>query len=208
MTVDHDPQIDEADDLNVEEEDATLQDAQPARSHLRHVMTAGRRGMRRLLARWRVIVLTLAVVAAVGAACALFFFQYRPNQQTNDAAARTVIRAASDGAVAVLSYSPESVDRDLAAAKSHLTGAFLRYFNDFGRYFVAPAVRQQGVKASASVVRAAVAELHPDSGVVLLFVHQTTISKDKPEPALTTNSVRVTLAKVNGSWLISQLEPE
>jgi Mce-associated membrane protein len=64
------------------------------------------------------------------------------------------------------------------------------------------------VKASATVLRAAVVEIHPDSAVVLLFVHQTTTRKEKPEPVLTTNSVRVTLTKVNGSWLISKFEPE
>lgn len=137
----------------------------------------------------------------------MYFFQYRPTQQTDSAAAQSAIKAASDGTVAILSYSPENVDNDLTIAKSHLTGEFLKYFNDFGRYFVAPAVRQQGVKASATVLRAAVAQIHPDSSVVLLFVHQTSSSKDKPDPVLTTNSVRVTLTKVKGAWLISKFEP-
>jgi Mce-associated membrane protein len=53
-----------------------------------------------------------------------------------------------------------------------------------------------------------VVDLHPDSAVVLLFIHQTTTSKEKPEPILTANSVRVTLTKVNGSWLIAKFEPE
>lgn len=166
------------------------------------------RWTRRSLAHWRVILLTVAVVVAVGLACGMFFFQYRPIQQTNDAAVQAAVKAASDGTVAILSYSPENVDNDLTIAKAHLTGNFLKYFNDFGRYFVAPAVRQQGVKASATVLRAAVVEMHPDSAVVLLFVHQTSSNKDKPEPVLTTNSVRVTLTKVNGSWLISKFEPE
>jgi Mce-associated membrane protein len=212
MTVDQDPRID-ADDVNVDENDEAVKpsDDQPARRRLRRARAAidfSRRRIRRLLARWRVIVLTVAVVAAVGLAGGLFFFQYRPIQQTDNAAAQAAIKAASDGTVAVLSYAPETVDNDLTVAKSHLTGNFLKYFNDFGRYFVAPAVRQQGVKASATVLRAAVVEIHPDSAVVLLFVHQTTTSKEKPEPVLTTNSVRVTLTKVNGSWLISKFEPE
>jgi Mce-associated membrane protein len=212
MTVDQDPRINEADDVTVDEDDDTANDEQPEPSRLRHVrraLSVSRRWMRSLLSPWGVIVLTVAaVVAAVALAGGLYFFQYRPNLQTNDAAAHAAIRAASDGTVAVLSYTPVTVDNDLAVAKSHLTGDFLKYFNDFGRYFVAPAVRQQGVKASASVQRAAVVELHPDSAVILLFVHQTTTSKDKPDPVLTTNSVRVTLTKVNGSWLIAKFEPE
>jgi Mce-associated membrane protein len=175
---------------------------------LRQAKSFSWRRIRALLARWRLISLIVAVVAAVGLAGALFFVQYRPNQQTDDVAAHAAIKAASDGAVALLSYSPETLDNDVAAGKSHLTGELLRYFTGFSQYFVAPAVRQQRVKASASVLRAAVADMHPNSAVVLLFVHQTTSSKDKPDPVLSTNSVRVTLTKVNGSWLIAKFEPE
>ena len=178
------------------------------RRMLRHAKSLSWRGICALLARWRLISLIVAVTAAVGLAGAVFFLQYRPNQQTDDVAVHTAIKAASDGTVALLSYSPENLDNDVAAGKSHLTGELLRYFTGFSQYFVAPAVRQQRVKASASVLRAAVADMHPNSAVVLLFVHQTTSSKDKPDPVLSTNNVRVTLTKVNGSWLIAKFEPE
>lgn len=179
-----------------------------ARRTLRQATSFSWRGIRALLARWRLISLIVAVVAAVGLAGASFFLQYRPNQQTDDVAAHAVIKAASDGTVALLSYSPENLDNDVAAGKSHLTGELLRYFAGFSQYFVAPAVRQQGVKASASVLRAAVADMRPNSAVVLVFVHQTTTSRGKPDPLLSTSSVRVTLTKVNGSWLIAKFEPE
>lgn len=208
MTVEHDSRIEDTDDVNVDGNESTTEPPARWRGKLRTARDFSWRWIRRVLARWRTIVLTAAVIAAVGLAVFMFFFQYRPMQQTDDATAQAAMKAASQGTVAVLSYAPESVDNDLTVAKSHLTGNFLKYFNDFGRYFVAPAVRQQGVKASATVLRSAVVELHPDSAVVLLFVHQTSSSKDKPEPALTTNSVRATLTKVDGSWLISKFEPE
>jgi Mce-associated membrane protein len=175
---------------------------------LRQAKSFSGRGLRALLARWRLISLTVAVVAAIGLAGTSFFVQYRPNQQTDDSAVHAAIAAASNGAVALLTYSPETIDNDVAAGKSYLTGELLRYFTGFSEHFVAPAVRQQGVKASASVLRAAVADIHPNSAVVLIFVHQTTTTKDKPDPVLSTNSVRVTLTKVNGSWLIAKFEPE
>ncbi len=179
MTVDHDPQLDDADDVNVDEDDgaATPGDERPVRRGVRtlkHLTDVSRRWIRAVLARWRLISLTVAVVAAVGLTSALFFFQYRPNQQTGDAAARAAVKAASEGTVALLSYSPETLDHDLAVAKADLTGQLLGYFNDFSRYFVAPAVRREGVRASAGVKRAAVSELHPNSAVVLVFIHQTT----------------------------------
>jgi Mce-associated membrane protein len=208
MTVGQDPLID--DDVDADENSVVnTSDKQRARKRLRrYVIDISGRGIRGAVTRWRLIVLALAVSAAVGLSGGLFFFAYQPDQQTDDAVAQTAIKAASAGTVALLSYSPETVDNDVAVAKSDLTGEYLRYFSDFSRLFVAPAVRLHNVKASAGVLRAAVSELHPNAAVVLLFIHQTTTSKDKPEPILTTNNIRVTLTKVHGSWLISKFEPE
>src|SRR5689334_10559479 len=83
---------------------------------------------RRFLARWRSIVATVLVVAAVGVAVGSFFVLYRPDRQIDDAAAQRVIQAASDGTVTLLSYSYDNLDRDFAKAKSHLTGHFLAYY--------------------------------------------------------------------------------
>jgi Mce-associated membrane protein len=161
----------------------------------------------RSLENWGSILLAASVIAAMGLAIGLFFFQYRPDRQIDDAAAQRAIRAASDGAVAVLSYSSDSLDGDFANAKSDLTGDFLAYYNKFSQEIVAPAVRGKHLTQTAAVVRAAVSELHPESAVVLVFLNETTTSKDKREPLTTPSSVRITLTKVNGSWLISKLDP-
>ena len=109
--------------------------------------------------------------------------------------------------MSLLSYAPDSLDRDLAAAKSHLTGDFLTYYSKFTDQIVAPAAKQKTVKTTASVVRAAVSELHPDSAKVVVFLNQTTTSKDRPDPTHTASSVVVSLTKVNGTWLISAFDP-
>jgi Mce-associated membrane protein len=162
--------------------------------------------IRRCLARWRSIVATGVVVTAVGVTAGLCFILYRPDQQVGDAAAHRAIQAASDGAVAVLSYSPDNLDRDIAKAKSYLTGDFLAYYTKFSEQLAAMAL-QKHVTETAKVVRAAVSELHPDSAVVLVFINQTATSKEKPEPQTTASIAQVTLAKVKGSWLISKLDP-
>jgi len=149
----------------------------------------------------------LLVLASVGLAAGLTYFQYRPDQATDAAAAKSAIAAASDGAVAVLSYSPDTLDRDFSSAKSHLTGDFLAYYNQFTRDFVAPAAKQKSVRTTAAVLRAAVVELHPDSATVLLFVNQSMTSKDKPEPTSTASSVLVKLTKSHRTWLISSFDP-
>jgi Mce-associated membrane protein len=161
----------------------------------------------RLRPRWGPSLLTLLVLVAVGLAGGLYFFQYRPDRNTDTSAAQTAIRAASDGTVALLSYSPDTLDRDFATAKSHLTGDFLDYYTTFTTQVVAPAAAQKAVKTSATVVRAAIAELGPRSAVVLVFVDQSTSSTDKPDPTMTSSSVLVTLTKVNDAWLISSFDP-
>lgn len=166
------------------------------------------RWIQRMSARWRPIMLALAVVASTAMAGGIYYVQYRPDQLTDDSASRAAVAAASEGTAALLSCTPDTVDHDLTVAKSHLTGEYLRYFTDFGTYFLAPAVRQHSVTASASVLRAAVSQMHPNSAVVLEFLHQTTTSKDKPQPILTTSNVRVTLTKVRNTWLIAKFEPE
>jgi Mce-associated membrane protein len=169
-------------------------------------LAAIRRWTRRCLASWRSILAAALVVATIGVGAGLFFVQYRPDQRINDAAAHQAIQAASDGAVALLSYSYENLDRDFAKAKSHLTGNFLAYYRKFSEEIAAGA--QQGqLTTTAKVIRAAVADLHPDSAVVLVFVDQTTASKQKPEPVKADSSVLVTLTKVNGSWLIANFDP-
>jgi Mce-associated membrane protein len=188
--------VDEAEEVSAGEEPARI-----------GYLTAIRKGARGCLAWWRPILAASLVTAVIGGAAGVFFFQYRPDQQISDAAAHQAVQAASDGAVAVVSYSYDNLDRDFAKAKSHSTGEFLAYYTKFSQQYVAPAARQGKITATAAVVRAALSELHPDSAVVLVFLNQTTVGKEKPEPLITASSVSVTLAKVNGSWLIAKLDP-
>ncbi|MGB9251486.1 MAG: twin-arginine translocation pathway signal [Mycobacterium sp.] len=151
--------------------------------------------------------LALLVVASTVLAAGLLYFQYRPDRATDAAAAKAAITAASEGTVAILSYSPDTFDRDFSSAKSRLTGDFLSYYSQFTQEIVGPAAKQKSVKTSAVVVRAAASELHPDSAVVLVFINQSTASADRPEPTLTSSSVLVTLTKAHDNWLISSFNP-
>jgi Mce-associated membrane protein len=153
------------------------------------------------------IVLTVALLASAGAAAWLYFGQYRTDQKTNDAVANVVLDAAKTGTVAMLSYSPETLDKDFANAKSHLTGDFLSYYTNFTQQIVTPAAKQKAVKTSAAVVRAAVSELHPDSATVLVFINQNTTSKENPDGAFAASAVKVGMKKINATWLISAFDP-
>jgi Mce-associated membrane protein len=156
---------------------------------------------------WVAVALSLALVVAVGLTSWMYFFVYQPDRATDDEAMQGAVKAASDGTVALLSYSPESLDKDFAAAKSKLTGSFLSYYTQFTEQIVTPAAKQKAVKTQAAVVRAALSEIHPDTAVVLVFINQTTQSKDRPDPRLINSAVRVTLQKMDGGWLISSFDP-
>lgn len=151
--------------------------------------------------------LVFLVVASLSLLGGLYWFWYRFDRATDAAAAKSAISAASDGTVAVLSYSPETLDHDFSSAKSRLTGDFLNYYSQFTQSIVAPAAKQKSVKTNAVVLRAAVSDLRPDSATVLVFVNQSTQSKDRPEPTFSSSSVTVTLTKANGKWLISSFNP-
>jgi Mce-associated membrane protein len=191
------------------DDDSTIAD-EVARSEVKPAQRRRTRAIRlwllRCLARWRPMMLTTLLIAATGITTGLYYFEYRPDRETNSAAADEVIRAASDGAVALLSYSPDSLSRDVDNAKSRLTVDFQAYYERFTERILAPTAQGAQVTTTARVVRAAVVELHPSSAVVLVFISQKTASKEKPEPVKTSSAVRVALTKAYGSWLIAKFD--
>jgi Mce-associated membrane protein len=158
----------------------------------------------RCLARWRPILLTVLLVASTGFCAGYFFFVYRTDLQTDDAVGHQVIKVASDGAVALLSYSPGTLTQDFNNAKSLVTEDYLAYYQQFAEKIVGPAAMRGQVTTTATVIRAAVSELHPNSAVVLVFLRQKIASKEKPQPVVTSSKIEVSLTKVNGRWLIEK----
>ena len=189
MTEDN-PGIDTVDDT-AEQTDRDESSASPARRKVKVVP----------------VILIVLLLLSGGAATWLYFKQYRPDKQTDASVASAVANAASDGTVALLSYSPDSLDKDFANAKTHLSGDFLSYYNQFTEQIVAPAAKQKSLKTNARVLGAAVQELHPNSAVVLVLVDQSTTSKDNPDPSMASSSVLVSLTRVNGAWLITKFDP-
>jgi Mce-associated membrane protein len=76
---------------------------------------AGGGSLRRLLVP---IVLAVFFLGSAGMGSWAYLTQLHPDLQTDSAAAAATIKPASDGSIAVLSYSPESLDKDFAAARN------------------------------------------------------------------------------------------
>ncbi|MEB3021774.1 hypothetical protein [[Mycobacterium] crassicus] len=149
--------------------------------------------------------LILAVTAVL--ATMLYVTAYRPIQQSGDAAGDAVVRAASSATVALLSYGPETLDQDIERSRVLMSGEFLTYYSKFTTDVVAPAVRTKGIKATAQVMNAGLMEIRPNDAKVLVFLNQETVSRERPEPALTASCVVVSLAKVDNEWRVSALDP-
>jgi Mce-associated membrane protein len=116
------------------------------------------------------------------------------------------VRAATDSTIALLSYKPDTVEKDLDAARSRLTGSFLNAYTSLTHDVVIPGAKQKQISAIATVPAAASASATENHAVVLLFVNQSVII-GQDAPTSTASSVRVTLDKVGGRWLISQFDP-
>jgi Mce-associated membrane protein len=122
-----------------------------------------------------------------------------------DVARSQSVAAATDAAVAVLTFRFDTVDRDVVATRERLTGEFLNTYTQQTREELAPSAKQRRVVATATVSGAAPQSVTPTRAVVLLFVDQNVKIGDEPATA-TESSVRVTLDKVGERWLISDFD--
>ncbi|WP_410506827.1 hypothetical protein [[Mycobacterium] appelbergii] len=116
------------------------------------------------------------------------------------------VQAAKDSTVALLSYKPDTVDRDLTAARDLLTGDFRDSYTQLTDDVVIPGAKQQQITAVATVPAAASVSADPDHAVAIVFVNQTT-TIGTGTPTGTASSVRVTLDKVGDRWLVSGFDP-
>jgi Mce-associated membrane protein len=158
--------------------------------------------------RWsRVSVLgALPVLVMLLAAAAGFMKFQDASARDADTARAESVRAATDSTIALLSYRHDTVQQDLEAAQTRLTGTFLDSYTKLTHDVVIPGAKQKEISAVATVPAAASASATADHAVVLLFVNQTVLI-GKDVPTNTASSVRVTLDKINGRWLVSGFDP-
>lgn len=144
-------------------------------------------------------VLALVLAAAAGG------LWYLTANHGNEAEQATVIKVASDGTVALLSYEPDTVRRQLTDARKLLTTPFLDEYTTLTKSVI-PGAEQRHISAATSVPAAAAVSFEKNHAVVLVFVNQTVRIGDQP-PTSTPTSARVTLERLGGQWLIARFEP-
>jgi Mce-associated membrane protein len=174
---------------------ATSADSSPGASGRR------RSGWSRVLAVGVLPAVALLLVIAAG------YFKWTGQTALDSESVRAAaVRAAIESTVALLSYQPDSVDKDLNAARDRLTGTFKDAYTSLIRDVVIPGAKQKRISAVATVPAAGAVSATGNHAVVLLFVDQTVNVGNDP-PTDTASAVRVTLDRRGDRWLISQFEP-
>ena len=116
------------------------------------------------------------------------------------------VRVAADDTAALLSYKPDTVDKDLGAAREQLTGDFKDAYTKLTRDVVIPGAKEKRITALAKVIAAGPVSTTANHAVVTLFVNQT-VTIGEGAPTDTQPVIRTTLDKVNGRWLVSHFDP-
>ena len=148
----------------------------------------------------------LPAVAVIAVVAAAFLKWQNGSVNVAQTSGAQSLQVAVEGTVALLSYQPDTVEADLAAARGRLTGTFLDSYTSLTRDVVIPGSKQRQIAAEAKVPAAASVSATGNHAVALLFVNQTVTVRDDT-PTSTASSVRITLDRVGGRWLISGFDP-
>jgi Mce-associated membrane protein len=148
--------------------------------------------------------LVAVVVVVLALAAGLLTVRARGADRVEQA--RTQATAAAEAtAVDLLSYDYRHLDRDFARARAELTGGFADDYATTTKTVVRPTAEQVKAVVKADVAASSVVRAGPNQVVVLLFVNQTTTSTRLDGPKVDLNRVRMTLDRVDGHWLVSQV---
>lgn len=146
-----------------------------------------------------------ALVLALLVASAYFLWQTVAAGRVDTARTESV-QAARDITVAMLTYQPDTIDEQLAAAREQLSGAWKDQYGTTVDTIIAPEAKAKRIAAAAEIAASASVSAGSDHAVVLLFINQT-VAVGTEAPTITPSSVRVTLDKSGDRWLISGFEP-
>jgi Mce-associated membrane protein len=146
-----------------------------------------------------------AAAVILGALAGFLKWQDSSHREAQAAAAESVA-VARDTTAAMLTYKADTVDQDLNAVRDRLSGSFLDDYAKLVNEVVIPGAKEKKISAVAQAPAAASVSATPAHAVALVFVDQT-VTIGNGAPTSSASSVRVTLDKVDGRWLVSGFDP-
>lgn len=116
------------------------------------------------------------------------------------------LRAARDCTVVLMSFQPETIERNLASTQKCLTTGFADTYTRVVNEMVIPYAKEKQVSAVAQLSAAAPVSASENHAVVLVFVDQI-LTTPHSSPGQNYSSIRVALERVAGRWLICGFDP-
>jgi Mce-associated membrane protein len=152
--------------------------------------------------KWLVGFVAIALLATAGA-----FAFVNHGDQVRDADAKAAMKTVESSLIRLFSYTPLTVEGDLASELGLLTGKFRSDYKTLVTGSLAPAAIKSKVSAVATVSAAGVVSSSKDKVVVLVFVNVSITTGASKQPNVGGSRVKVTAMKVGGKWKISALDP-
>ncbi|HEX4189451.1 MAG TPA: hypothetical protein VHZ06_00540 [Marmoricola sp.] len=154
----------------------------------------------------RITVLIAIVALALGVACVVLQVR-KPGSDGLDATRASALSSAKTRVPEMLTYTYKTIDTDIARATAQVTGPFKDQYSTLLSTRVKPGAVSGKVSTKATAVEAGVMSASKTKVDVLVFLDLTTTSGTTSTPQVNGSRVRVTMKKVNGTWLVSALEP-
>lgn len=156
----------------------------------------------------RVIIFgVIPLLAMLIGATAAYLKYAEATVRASESARTESVEVARDGAIAMLSYTPDTIETKLDAVRDRLTGTFRDSYSALIKDVVIPGTKQQNITATATVPAAASVSSSESHAVVVVFVNQAIIVGNDA-PTNTASAVDVTLDKIDNRWLISGFDPK
>jgi Mce-associated membrane protein len=162
----------------------------------------------------RLIALVLLVAVTIGAAVTAFLIHrssaHTRTLQAVESAREGAVAAAAQGIPKILGYDYRQLPADIKGAKALATGQFLSDYTTTAQKVLASAPSVKAI-VTATVGAQSIVQAQSDRVTLLLFVDQESVKQLKGEKTATTridpSRVQLTMSKVHGRWLVSDLEP-
>jgi Mce-associated membrane protein len=161
------------------------------------------------------LVVLLTLVAVTIASAVVAFFMHRSNSDARalravESARQEAVAAAAQDVPKILGYDYRHLSTDVSAAKALATGQFFSDYTATAQKVLASAPSVKAI-VTASVADQSVVQAQPGRVTLLLFVDQESVKQLKGQKTATTRidpfRVQVTMSKVHGHWMVSDLEP-
>ena len=178
----------------------------PATEPTRAKPSAGRSGRVPAVPTWLIIAVALLTAVAVGVT-GFLWTQAQPSEAAVTEAASTARSAAERAVEPVLAYDWETLEQDREAAHEVITSDYREKYDQLFEVIEENAPSTRTV-VEVEVIASAISRVNEDGNrvSVLLFVNRPTTNRVTKEPVVYKDQVTLTMQRVEGEWLVDDVQ--